>query len=192
MGLSLKTNQKLQLVQNTALQMNASHYAHVTMLLCELQRLPTRFWVWFNMLVFSFKALYDIGMGYLWDCLLPRTCGCPTFQVPSFTVENLLFLFCCSFIPASPRDTLLEMSGFIQLITSYKLSKHLEKPNYIFLVHFLEIINTRAYYIMRGQHLLACIRYSLFRGSIWSFWMESRNSSRHTPCIQQNEMRTSW
>lgn len=145
--------------------MSPSQYAHVTMLLCELQGLPTGVWEWFIVLVIAFKALHAIGMDYLWDCLLPRTSACPTFQVPSFIVDDLLFLFCC-FIPAPPRVTLLEMSGFIKLTTSYKSSKHFKNISYIFLVHLGLGLGWpwghQHKNIMGRLHLLSCIRYSLY------------------------------
>lgn len=44
---------------------------HITPLFHELHWLPVFFWVKFNVLVLSFKALHGIRPGYLRDCLFP-------------------------------------------------------------------------------------------------------------------------
>lgn len=69
MGLSWK----LQLVQNTVAQtaMSVPWYAHVTPLLLKLYWLPMSFWVQFNFLGVSYKALCEIGPVYLRERVSP-------------------------------------------------------------------------------------------------------------------------
>lgn len=70
---------KLQLVQNIVahMVMGAPGFAYVTPLLHEAlhiqrgtyERCPAPFQVQFKVLLITFKALYDTGPGYMWDCL---------------------------------------------------------------------------------------------------------------------------
>ncbi|XP_053169630.1 uncharacterized protein LOC128353010 [Hemicordylus capensis] len=73
-GLPLKNNQKLQLVQNAAARVlsRAARWEHITPILKELHWLPVCFRVQFKVLVLTFKALNGLGPGYLRDRLLPR------------------------------------------------------------------------------------------------------------------------
>lgn len=67
MGLSLKSIQILQLMQNAVMWAvnGVSYLSHVTSLLCKLYFFPVCFWVQFKVLVVTFKALLGVGWGYL-------------------------------------------------------------------------------------------------------------------------------
>lgn len=79
-GLPLKSIWKLQLVQNAAMRVvsSARYITHLTSLLCELHWLVMGFQVQFKMLAVTFKALHDLGLGYLRDCLFPKVSTHPT------------------------------------------------------------------------------------------------------------------
>lgn len=66
MGLSLKSIQKLQIVQNAAMQavLGSSRVTYVTPLLHKLHWLLVCFQVQLKILVMTFKALYGVGPSY--------------------------------------------------------------------------------------------------------------------------------
>lgn len=70
MRLILKTTQKLQLIQNVAMQaVMGMPFANI--LLCDLHWLPVYYQVQFKLLVATCKALYGVWSSYLRDCLFP-------------------------------------------------------------------------------------------------------------------------
>ncbi|XP_060539382.1 uncharacterized protein LOC132709511 [Pantherophis guttatus] len=75
MGLPLRSTRRLQLAQSAAARvvMGATWRSHVTPLLRELHWLPVVFRVRFKVLVTTFRALHDLGPGYLRHHLLPQT-----------------------------------------------------------------------------------------------------------------------
>ena len=72
-GLPLKPLRKLELVQNAAawLLSGDAPFQHVTLLQRELHWLPIRYRARFKVLVLVYKALSNLGPGYLRERLLP-------------------------------------------------------------------------------------------------------------------------
>lgn len=75
----LKTIQRLQLVQSTAMKVVfiVSRLAHMTSLIHKLHRLPVCFQMQFKMLVMTFKAINGISPGYVINCLILLEETCP-------------------------------------------------------------------------------------------------------------------
>lgn len=73
--MKMKTIWKLQIVQNVAAVLGTPQFIQVTPLLHEQLWLPVAFWIQLKMLVTSFKALHNIGLG---DCLSLRVSVHPT------------------------------------------------------------------------------------------------------------------
>ena len=73
-GLPLCLVRKLQLVQNMAARLvtGTPRGDHITPVLKSLHWLPISFRVKYKVLVITFKALHDLGPGYLRDHLLPH------------------------------------------------------------------------------------------------------------------------
>lgn len=70
--LMLRTVQKLQLTQSTAMKLPnvATHYEHITLVLKQLHCLLIHFWAQYKMLVLTLKVLNELGAGYLMAILL--------------------------------------------------------------------------------------------------------------------------
>lgn len=76
-GLTLKTTQELQLVQNAAacLLTGTSRYQHVTLILQKSHWLLLVCGAQFQVLVITYRAMHCLGPGYVKDCLVTSICS---------------------------------------------------------------------------------------------------------------------